>query len=241
MRKHLEMNDPNSCLNRADEGELLFVLRGKDRAAPATIYAWADLRVMKGLNSRRDAQIQEAESCARLMEDWQAAGCPAWDTQEDDGFGGLGCPGEEDHDEQRLEAEAAAKRTYNARPVSIQSMLDVAVAMLRQATSGIGEIGDLIDAGHSHAAAGACRGIAKAVNEKLPWLNAEPVEFPPLIEAVEFPELSDSDADVTRDLLTEDLQWLRGLPACEARDRLLLVVETAAEGLVGGKGSEVHP
>ena len=40
MRKHDELSIPDSCLNRAKSNEMLFVLLGRDKAAPAAIRAW---------------------------------------------------------------------------------------------------------------------------------------------------------------------------------------------------------
>jgi len=64
-----ELSDPNSCLNRAKDDELLFVLLARDPAAPWAIRAWIDERVRLGKNAPDDAQIEEAEQCARRMEE----------------------------------------------------------------------------------------------------------------------------------------------------------------------------
>lgn len=61
MRRTDELTNPRSCLNRAGDGELLFVLLGRDRAAPAAVRAWIGERVRLGLNARADAQIVSAE------------------------------------------------------------------------------------------------------------------------------------------------------------------------------------
>jgi len=45
MRKIEEIRDPRSCLNRAENSEMLFVLLGRDPAAPAAIRAWINMRV----------------------------------------------------------------------------------------------------------------------------------------------------------------------------------------------------
>lgn len=71
MIKRDELSDPNSCLNRAEDDEMLFVLLGRDEAAPATIRAWCRARVLKGKNKRDDPQIVEALACAKSMEDWR--------------------------------------------------------------------------------------------------------------------------------------------------------------------------
>jgi hypothetical protein len=58
----------DSCLNKARDDEMLFVLRGHDIAAPATIRAWVAERVRLGKNSLGDPQITEALDCAEYME-----------------------------------------------------------------------------------------------------------------------------------------------------------------------------
>ena len=68
MRKQFEMNDPDSCLNRAQDNEMLFVLRGRDITAPETIREWCAKRILRGKNKLEDKQIQEALLAAELME-----------------------------------------------------------------------------------------------------------------------------------------------------------------------------
>lgn len=68
MLKQDEISNPDSCLNRAAPRERLFILRGHDVAAPATIREWASLRVEMGKNHPHDSQIVEAHECALLME-----------------------------------------------------------------------------------------------------------------------------------------------------------------------------
>jgi hypothetical protein len=69
MRKQDELSNPNSCLNKARDNEWLFTLLERDLTAPATIRFWVAERIRKGLNHPRDAQIQEALTCAQEMED----------------------------------------------------------------------------------------------------------------------------------------------------------------------------
>lgn len=73
MRKQDEMKDPGSCLNKAKPNEMLFVLLGRDLAAPATIRYWIQERIALGLNTNDndDGQLIEAEACAAEMEDDQ--------------------------------------------------------------------------------------------------------------------------------------------------------------------------
>jgi len=67
MRKTEELADQNSCLNRAKDDEMLFVLLGRDIAAPAAIRAWCKERIRLGKNKRDDAQIREALACADFI------------------------------------------------------------------------------------------------------------------------------------------------------------------------------
>lgn len=61
MRKQDELAVPTSCLNKAIETELLFVLLGRDKAAPAAVRAWIEERIRLDKNQRTDPQIVEAE------------------------------------------------------------------------------------------------------------------------------------------------------------------------------------
>jgi len=67
MSKNEELSNPISCLNRAREDELVFVLAGRDEAAPDAIREWARRRVSLGKNSHSDSQIVEALDCANRM------------------------------------------------------------------------------------------------------------------------------------------------------------------------------
>jgi hypothetical protein len=68
MKKFRELSDPESCLNRARDNEIIFVLLARDAAAPAAIRAWAGERMRLGKNRLSDPQILEALSCADAME-----------------------------------------------------------------------------------------------------------------------------------------------------------------------------
>ena len=68
MRKRDELADPKSCLNKARDEEMLFVLLGRDADAPDTIRDWIRRRIAKGKNKLSDAKIQEALECALTME-----------------------------------------------------------------------------------------------------------------------------------------------------------------------------
>ncbi len=60
MRKRDELADPRSCLNRAHDDEMCFVLLGRDVAATAAVEAWIDARIKHGKNKWNDPQIAEA-------------------------------------------------------------------------------------------------------------------------------------------------------------------------------------
>lgn len=68
MLKNDEMSDPTSCLNTAAPDELVFVLLGRDEAAPAAIRAWCADRILRGKNAVHDPQIKAAYQCAYDME-----------------------------------------------------------------------------------------------------------------------------------------------------------------------------
>lgn len=68
MIKVEELKNPASCLSRARDHEMLFILLGRDVAAPAAIRAWVNARILLGKNRWTDLQIQEALYCAEQME-----------------------------------------------------------------------------------------------------------------------------------------------------------------------------
>lgn len=68
MRKSEELSNPQSCMSRARNDEMTFVLLERDAAAPVAIRAWIAERIRIGKNTRNDEQIREAEACARFME-----------------------------------------------------------------------------------------------------------------------------------------------------------------------------
>lgn len=67
MLKRDEIANSNSCLNRARDDEMLFVLLGRDAAAPVAIRARIAERVRLGKNQLNDQQIQDAEKCAAWL------------------------------------------------------------------------------------------------------------------------------------------------------------------------------
>ena len=68
MIKRDELNDFDSCFNKAGDSERLFVLLARDVAAPVAIRAWVAERLRLDKNKASDPQIVEALECARLME-----------------------------------------------------------------------------------------------------------------------------------------------------------------------------
>jgi hypothetical protein len=68
MLKRDELTNPASCMSRAREDEMTFVLLGRDAAAPDTIRFWTRERIRVGKNQPGDAQIIEALRCAEAME-----------------------------------------------------------------------------------------------------------------------------------------------------------------------------
>ena len=69
MRKNVELSSANSCIAHAHPSEMVFVLIGRDAAAPFAIRAWVDERVRLGKNLETDTQIVEARACAQTMEE----------------------------------------------------------------------------------------------------------------------------------------------------------------------------
>jgi hypothetical protein len=68
MIKSQELTDPTSCMSRAGDDEMTFVLLARDAAAPDTIRFWTGRRIASGKNKENDPQILEALQCAEAME-----------------------------------------------------------------------------------------------------------------------------------------------------------------------------
>jgi len=68
MIKREELSNPNSCMSRAADDEMTFVLLGRDVSAPYAIRCWAESRIRAGKNLPGDPQILEAYHCAAEME-----------------------------------------------------------------------------------------------------------------------------------------------------------------------------
>lgn len=72
MLKKQEIDNLASCLNQAAMDEPLFVLRGKDICAAATVRDWTQKRLAAGKNRPDDGQIVEALAIADAMEEYAA-------------------------------------------------------------------------------------------------------------------------------------------------------------------------
>jgi hypothetical protein len=68
MIKRDEIEDTESCFNKASDGERLFVMLARDPAVPVAIHAWIAERIRLGKNVPGDEKIREAYECAALME-----------------------------------------------------------------------------------------------------------------------------------------------------------------------------
>lgn len=68
MRKGHELSDPNSCLNKAQDDELLFVLLARDASSPVAVRSWVQDRIARGKNKWDDPQILEALSWCEVVE-----------------------------------------------------------------------------------------------------------------------------------------------------------------------------
>ena len=70
MIKSLELTDPDSCINKADLREPVFVLRGQDLLAPGLVIAWAELARVHGCDGNK---VNEALNLAKKMKLWAKA------------------------------------------------------------------------------------------------------------------------------------------------------------------------
>lgn len=68
MLKRDELANPNSCLNKAKDDEPIFVLLGRDIAAPYAVRVWIQQRMQHGKNQPEDAQLTEATDLADSMD-----------------------------------------------------------------------------------------------------------------------------------------------------------------------------
>lgn len=63
MKKYKELKDPSSCLNKAGDDEMLFVLRAQDVTSPKTILYW----ITENFETCPPAKLREAFECAMSM------------------------------------------------------------------------------------------------------------------------------------------------------------------------------
>lgn len=68
MIKREELTNPQSCMSRAADDEMTFVMLARDIAAPDTIRDWCARRCVMGKNKPTDPQIKEAMACSGEME-----------------------------------------------------------------------------------------------------------------------------------------------------------------------------
>lgn len=67
MLKKEEMTILGSCLQKAEDEEMVFVLLARDPCASMAVDMWCDLRVACGKNKETDQEILEARDAARQM------------------------------------------------------------------------------------------------------------------------------------------------------------------------------
>lgn len=77
MRKAQELSDPSSCMSRAKDDEMTFVLLGRDIAATAAVRTWISERLRLRKNRSDDAQIQEAEQWIKTVMQEQDSPIPS--------------------------------------------------------------------------------------------------------------------------------------------------------------------
>ncbi len=68
MIKREELSDPRSCMSRARDDEMTFVLLGRDVTFAATVRFWVAERIRLGKNAPGPPQVQEALAAAARVE-----------------------------------------------------------------------------------------------------------------------------------------------------------------------------
>lgn len=63
MKKSDELSNTQSCLSKAGQNEMLFVLRGQDASSPKTVLFW----IAENFDTCPDAKLREAFECALSM------------------------------------------------------------------------------------------------------------------------------------------------------------------------------
>lgn len=69
--------DPQSCWNRAEDGEPVFILRANDFEAPAVVISWAQRYLIRkngwaNMTLTQREKYAQALAVARDMRDWRA-------------------------------------------------------------------------------------------------------------------------------------------------------------------------
>lgn len=67
MTKNENLSDPNSCWNKAKDDEPIFILRGKDSAAEATIVAWTKARVQVYIDRGEGLPYEEVDKLVAAL------------------------------------------------------------------------------------------------------------------------------------------------------------------------------
>ena len=65
MKKQIEMTDMNSTLRKADDDEMLFILRAQDKTAPKVILHW----IAKNFETASENKLRDAFNCALQMKE----------------------------------------------------------------------------------------------------------------------------------------------------------------------------
>ena len=63
MRKHEELEKPDSTLSKTADDEMVFILRGQDVSSPRVILEWIKANILNA----PDEKLREAFECALLM------------------------------------------------------------------------------------------------------------------------------------------------------------------------------
>lgn len=136
MIKCRELADPKSCLSKARDDQMIFVLIETDEDAPGAIRDWIARRIRSGKNKPGDAKLIEAEACATAMERRRAAGQPTADSRviraAKDRLIGLLLWSEEDAHQairraamhRRITKAAVAQEVLNSRDVLVPLLLN---------------------------------------------------------------------------------------------------------------------
>ncbi len=69
MKRLDEINQPGSCLNKAQDDEPIFVIRAKDPVGASAVRQWAHEAERSGMHG--DNKIAAARALAEDMDDWR--------------------------------------------------------------------------------------------------------------------------------------------------------------------------